>query len=76
LPTLRAIDWLNAARCVKTNGERRAAMARMEDMVMRRFVVVFGCEVYGVECLWGTGLLSFGARSGGVIENMQSAVRN
>jgi hypothetical protein len=42
LPEQRAIDWLKAARCVKTKGERRAARARMDDMMacMLGFVVV------------------------------------
>jgi hypothetical protein len=34
LPEQRAIDWLKAARCVKTKGERRAARARMDDMMV------------------------------------------
>jgi hypothetical protein len=33
LPELRAIDWWKAARCVKTKGVRRAARARIDDMM-------------------------------------------
>jgi hypothetical protein len=52
LPTPRAIDWEKAARWIPTKGVRRAAMARMYDMMAfeevsfrdERFVVVDGLE--------------------------------
>jgi hypothetical protein len=60
-PELRAIDWWKAARCVKTKGVRRAARARIDDMMEDCGKVrVLMCE--GVDVVFA-GLLAcqFGA---------------
>jgi hypothetical protein len=53
LPALRAIDWWNAARWVKTKGVRRAARARIDDIVFGLVMYVCCCGREAVEGLRG-----------------------